>query len=46
VRVLNPGEAVLVDSLKRGWYRVLADGRIVGYVHRTQLDAAPPAARF
>lgn len=45
VRVLNPGEAVRVDSLRRGWYRVLVDGRTLGYVHRGQLDAAPPPAQ-
>ena len=45
VRVLSPGEQVLVDSLQGGWYRVLADGRAVGYVHRSNLDASPPAAR-
>ena len=44
VRVLSPGEAVLVDSLHLGWYRVLADGRPLGYVHRSNLDAAPPPA--
>jgi hypothetical protein len=44
VRVLKPGEAVLVDSLRRGWYRVLADGRTLGYVHRSNLDAVPPIA--
>jgi hypothetical protein len=45
VRVLTPGEPVLVDSLQGGWYRVLAEGRTVGYVHRSNLDAAPPTAR-
>jgi hypothetical protein len=42
VRVLNPGEAVQVDSLSRGWYRVLIDGRAAGYVHRSNLDPASP----
>ena len=42
VRVLHPGEAVMVDSLRRGWYRVLADGHTLGYVHRSNLDAVPP----
>jgi hypothetical protein len=45
VLVLTPGEAVLVDSLRRGWYRVVADGRTLGYVHRSNLDAVPPTAR-
>ena len=26
---LEPGDSVLVDSLQRGWYRVLMDGRPV-----------------
>jgi len=42
VRVLNPGDTVQVDSLSRGWYRVLIDGRAVGYVHRSNLDPVPP----
>jgi hypothetical protein len=42
VRVLNPGEAVQVDSLSRGWYRVLIDGRPAGYVHRSNLDPVSP----
>ncbi|MGH7535366.1 MAG: SH3 domain-containing protein [Gemmatimonadales bacterium] len=44
LRVLNPGDAVLVDSLERGWYRVLVDGRTLGYAHRANLGAAPPPA--
>lgn len=40
VRILNPGEVVQVDSLSRGWYRVLIDGRVVGYVHQSKLDPA------
>ncbi len=42
VRVLNPGDAVQVDSLSRGWYRVLIDGRAAGYVHRSNLDPVSP----
>ena len=42
VRVLNPGETVLVDSLVRGWYRVVIDGQPVGYVDRTYLDVEAP----
>ena len=42
VRVLNPGDAVQVDSLNRGWYRVLIDGRAAGYVHRSNLDPVSP----
>lgn len=43
VAILNPGDAVLVDSLRRGWYRVLVDGRAMGYVHRSTLGVEPPA---
>jgi hypothetical protein len=42
MRVLNPGEAVQVDSLQVGWYRVVVDGRPGGYVHRSNLGTAPP----
>jgi hypothetical protein len=42
VAMLNPGDAVMVDSLVRGWYRVLVDGRVLGYVHRSTLDVARP----
>lgn len=44
VGVLNPGEAVLVDSLRGGWYRVVVDGRTLGYVDRSYLDTVPPPA--
>ena len=42
VRVLKPGEPVLVDSLRQQWYRVLIDGRPVGYVYRGYLSATAP----
>ena len=42
VRVLNPGAAVQVDSLSRGRYRALIDGRAAGYVHRSNLDPVSP----
>lgn len=45
VKVLHPGEPVLVDSLSQGWYRVVADGQGVGYVYRGFVDTTPPAAR-
>ncbi len=45
VLVLRPGEAVVVDSLRRGWYRVLADGAPVGYVHRSNLDSGPTSTQ-
>ena len=41
VRTLAPGEAVLVDSLSQGWYRVVVDGRTEGYVDGAYLDAVP-----
>ncbi len=42
VRVLAPGEAVLVDTVERGWYRVVADGEEIGYVDQRLLDTARP----
>jgi hypothetical protein len=42
VAMLNPGDSVTVDSLVRGWYRVLVDGRTLGYVHRFTLDVSRP----
>jgi hypothetical protein len=42
VGILNPGDAVTVDSLVRGWYRVSVDGRTLGYVHRSALDVSRP----
>ena len=42
VGMLNPGDAVTVDSLVRGWYRVTVDGRALGYVHRSNLDVTRP----
>ncbi len=40
--VLDPGEAVLVDSLIAGWYRVVVDGQVLGYAARSYLDPSPP----
>ena len=46
VQILKPGEAVGVDSLKRGWYRVVADGQPLGYVDRSLVEREPsPAPR-
>jgi Bacterial SH3 domain len=42
VGMLNPGDAVTVDSLVRGWYRVSIDGRTLGYVYRSMLDVSRP----
>jgi hypothetical protein len=39
--VLQPGEAVLVDSLRRGWYRITRDGRVLGYADRRFLSTTP-----
>ena len=41
VAVLEPGEAVLVDSLRRGWYRIVRDGRTLGYADRRFLATSP-----
>jgi len=41
VAVLNPGDAVQVDSLRRGWYRVSRDGRVLGYADRRFLSTTP-----
>ncbi len=42
VRVLDPGEAVLVDSIVGGWYRVLMDGRPIGYAYTSNLSEEAP----
>ena len=31
VAILLPGDTVLADSLKAGWWRVSLDGRVLGY---------------
>ncbi|MEO8637030.1 MAG: hypothetical protein ABI587_17275 [Gemmatimonadales bacterium] len=41
LRILRPGEAVEVDSLARGWYRVWSDRLPIGYVDRRLLHDAP-----
>lgn len=40
--VLEPGEAVMVDSLILGWYRVAMDGQTLGYAARPYFDSSPP----
>ena len=40
VEKLLPGDTVRADSLERGWYRVTAEGRVLGYVYRSTLT--PP----
>ena len=42
VRVLEPGDAVLVDSLDQGWYRVSIGGQPIGYAHRANLVVRAP----
>ena len=44
IKVLRPGEPILVDSLEGGWYRVVIDSQTVGYVYR-DFVASEPAAR-
>jgi ribosomal protein L37E len=41
VQVLKPGEAVSVDSLRQGWYRVLNGGTPLGYVDRSLVGQEP-----
>jgi hypothetical protein len=43
LRILRPGEAVMVDLLEQGWYRVVSDGQGQGYVDRRLLGESPPA---
>jgi hypothetical protein len=35
--VLTPGDTVQADSLERGWYRVVLEGEVLGYAHRSTL---------
>jgi hypothetical protein len=42
VRVLDPGEAILVDSLVGGWYRAVIDGQPIGYAYRSNLSEGAP----
>ncbi len=37
VAVLLPGDTVLADSLRRGWWRVALEGRVIGYVYARTL---------
>jgi uncharacterized protein YgiM (DUF1202 family) len=43
VRVLQPGESVQVDSLREGWYQVLANGGPGGYVDGKLVDTSRPS---
>ena len=40
--MLDPGQAVLVDSLVGGWYRVVIDGQPIGYAYGTNLSVEAP----
>jgi hypothetical protein len=42
VRVLDPGEAMLVDSLVGGWYRVVIGGQSIGYAYGSNLSEEAP----
>jgi hypothetical protein len=35
--VLLPGDTVVADSLRRGWYRVALEGEVLGYAHQSTL---------
>jgi hypothetical protein len=37
VAVLLPGDTVLADSLRGGWWRVALEGRVLGYVYAPTL---------
>jgi hypothetical protein len=37
VAVLLPGDSVLADSLRGGWWRVALEGRVLGYVYAPTL---------
>jgi hypothetical protein len=41
VLVLKPQETIMVDSLRQGWYRAVADGRTLGYVDRSLVGTTP-----
>jgi hypothetical protein len=42
VAVLLPGDTVLADSLRGGWWRVALDGRVLGYAYGRTLDGFAP----
>ena len=39
--VLLPGDTVLVDSLRSGWWRVALEGKVIGYVYGPTLSETP-----
>jgi hypothetical protein len=41
--ILLPGDTVLVDSLRGGWWRVTFEGKVLGYLHQSTLEMEPAA---
>jgi hypothetical protein len=39
--VLLPGDTVLADSLRGGWWRVALEGKVIGYVYGQTLNDTP-----
>jgi len=39
--VLLPGDTVLADSLRGGWWRVALEGKVIGYVYGPTLTESP-----
>ncbi|HKT59409.1 MAG TPA: hypothetical protein VJQ46_05125 [Gemmatimonadales bacterium] len=39
--VLLPGDTVLADSLRGGWWRVALEGKVIGYVFGPTLEETP-----
>ena len=39
--VLLPGDTVLADSLRGGWWRVALEGKVIGYVYGPTLSETP-----
>jgi hypothetical protein len=44
VRILKPGDSLVVDSLRQGWYRAVDGGETLGYVARNLVGASPESA--
>ncbi|MEP6687691.1 MAG: SH3 domain-containing protein [Gemmatimonadales bacterium] len=43
--VLLPGDTVVADSLRGGWWRVTFEGKVMGYAYQSSLVEAPLALR-
>jgi hypothetical protein len=41
VRILSPGDPVVVNSLRQGWYLAEVGGQTLGYVDRTLVGTDP-----